>query len=410
MTNSQITLDRIRRIHTALRWGLHLLIAVLLILVVWRAGHWSVWFLATLFAVVYFSGALSADTQPPVLLRRRPTLWLGVLITVWAGLIWDGPEPAYLAFPLFFLIVMVTTPGISAVFILLITAFAIGALVGHLGWSVGVVTGPILGAAVAWTLGTGFRLLGHTVTELVDARATALEASRNAGEMEERARIAGDIHDTVAQGLSSIQMLLHAAGKRITDPQALAQIQLARETTADNLAEIRNIIAALQPQPLVGASLPVALARITSTTPLGDAFSFEVDGAPRELPDRVNHELVRIAQTLLGNVVRHSGASRARLTLTYQDDQILLDVLDNGRGFDPATVSEAQDTRTTGTGFGLPTARRRLQELGGSLIIESAPGAGTGISARIPDPGTTPSTTIAPSIEGVEHDQDPAGR
>lgn len=410
MTNSQITLDRIRRIHTALRWGLHLLIAVLLILVVWRAGHWSVWLLSALFAAVYFFGALPADMRPPGPLRQRPLLWLGALIMVWAGLIWDGPEPAYLAFPLFFLIVMVTTPAVSAVVILLITAVAIGALVGHLGWSVGVATGPILGAAVAWTLGTGFRLLGDTVTELVDARAAALEASRNAGEMEERARIAGDIHDTVAQGLSSIQMLLHAAEKRISDPQARAQIQLARDTTADNLAETRNIIAALQPQPLVGASLPVALARIASTTPMGEAITFEVDGVPRELPERVDHELVRITQTLLGNVIRHSGASRARLTLTYQDDQILLDVLDNGRGFDPTTVRETPDTRDTGTGFGLPTARRRLQELGGRLIIESAPGAGTGISARIPDLSTTFSTTPMPSIERGEHDQDPAGR
>lgn len=339
------------------------------------------WIPAVPFILIYFAGSL-----PGGYLRNRPLMWLTLLTLAWMVMIWDGPEPAYLAFPMFFLIVMVTSPVISAVFILVITAIAIAALAGHLGWSVGVVTGPILGALVAWTLGTGFRLLGQTVTELVDARATALEASRTAGELEERTRIAGDIHDTVAQGLSSIQMLLHAAEKRVDDPQALAQLKLARETTAENLVETRNIIAALQPQPLVGATLPVALARIASTTPMGSAITFDIDGVPRELSAQIDHDLLRIAQTLLGNVVRHSGATQSKMTLTYQPDQVLLDVIDNGQGFDPVEIAD------TSQGFGLPTARRRLMELGGTLSIESTPGGGTGISARIPTPNPTPST------------------
>lgn len=390
MTTNQITLDRITRIHAVLRWGLHLLILVLLVLVLWRASHWGVWAAVGLFLTIYVSGV-----RPGSALHARPLLWLGVLLPIWMALLWDGPESAYLAFPLFFLIVLVTTPILSAVLIAVITAVAIIALAAHLGWSVGVLTGPLLGAVVAWTLGIGFRLLADTVTELVDARATALEASRTAGEMEERTRIAGDIHDTVAQGLSSIQMLLHAAEKRVSDPQALAQLRLARDTTAENLAETRNIIAALQPQPLVGASLPVALARVCSTTPMGDAITFEVDGIPRELPERMDNELVRIAQTLLGNVVTHSGATQARVTLTYQHDQVRLDVLDNGRGFDPAI------TRVDNTGFGLPTARRRLAELDGTLTIETSPGGGTGISVRIP--------TSVPD-EGRDDDQNSVGR
>lgn len=373
MTSRQLTLDRINGIHATLRWGLHLLIGVLLVLVLWRAGHWSMWVPAGLFLIIYLGGSLPAGP-----LRQHPLVWVLSLSLAWVGMIWDGPEPAYLAFPMFFLIVMVSTPVFSAVLVLLITALAIASLGWHLGWSVGVVTGPVLGALVAWTLGTGFLLLGQTVTELVDARAVALEASHTAGEMEERARIAGEIHDTVAQGLSSIQMLLHAAEKRVEDPQALAQLQLARETTAENLVETRNIIAALQPQPLVGATLPVALARIASTTPLGAAVSFDIDGVPRELPEAIDHDLLRIAQTLLGNVVRHSGATQAKMTLTYQPEQVLLDVIDNGRGFDPAEIAAESQ------GFGLPTARRRLRERGGTLSIESTPGDGTGISARMP--------------------------
>ncbi len=371
VTTSKLTIDRI---NAGLRWALHLMISALLVLVVWRADHWSMWVMVGVFALIYVLGSV-----PGWILNNRPLVWFSLLTLVWISLIWDGAEPAYLAFPLYFIIVIITTPLVSAVFIAMITAVAIAALAGHLGWSIGVATGPILGAVVAWTLGTCFTLLSRTTTELVDARATALQASKSAGELAERARIAGEIHDTVAQGLSSIQMLLHAAETRVTDPQALDQLRLARQTTAENLAETRNIIAALQPQPLVGADLPVALARVASTTPMGDRISFELDGVPRELPDAIENDLVRIAQTLLGNVVRHSGADSAKMTLTYQPEQVLLDVLDNGTGFDVIEVMRRGSV-------GLPTASRRAEELGGKLTIESTPGGGTGVSARIPTP------------------------
>lgn len=360
------------RIESVLTWGLHLLIAVLLILVLWRADHWSMWLLAFAYATFYLLGVI-----PRGPLFNHRLLWIVLLCTIWIGLIWDGPEPAYLAFPMFFLIVLHTSPLRSALIIALITAIAIAALSVHLGFSVGVVTGPALGAAVAWILGTCFQLLATTVKELVDARTAAIRASKSAGELAERARIAGEIHDTVAQGLSSIQMLLHAAEKRVSDPQALAQLQLARQTTAENLAETRNIIAALQPQPLVGATLPVALARVAANTPMGERISFAVDGMARQLPDQMEADIVRIAQTLVGNVLRHSQAQSAKMTLTYQPDQILLDVLDDGIGFDvPAVLS--------GSSVGLPTAQKRAEKYGGSIIIESSPGAGTGISLCIP--------------------------
>lgn len=360
------------RIESVLTWGLHLLIAVLLILVMWRADHWGMWLLAGAYAVVYLLGVV-----PRGPFSNQRLIWIGLLCLIWVGLIWDGPEPAYLAFPMFFIIVMHTTPLRSALIIAAITAIAIGSLAMHLGFSIGVVTGPILGAAVAWILGTCFQLLATTLKELVDARTAAIRASKSAGELAERARIAGEIHDTVAQGLSSIQMLLHAAEKRVTDPQALAQIQLARHTTADNLAETRNIIAALQPHPLVGATLPVALARVAANTPMGERMSFAVDGTARQLPDQMEADIVRIAQTLVGNVLRHSRAEHAKMTLTYQPDQVLLDVLDDGIGFAAAEVRRQSSV-------GLPTAQGRAEKYGGTLTIETAPGVGTGISVCIP--------------------------
>ena len=371
MKTSQATIARIERV---LIWGLHLLIAVLLVLVCWRASHWGVWVLAFGYGVVYVAGVV-----PNSPFKNHPMAWFLVLSLLWASLIWDGPEPAYLVFPMFFLAVLITTPLKSAIIIAILTAIAVVTLAMHLGFSVGVVTGPILGALVAWVMGTCFQLLAQALKELVDARASAIRASKSAGEQAERARIAGEIHDTVAQGLSSIQMLLHAAEKRVDDPQALSHIRLARQTTADNLAETRQIIAALQPTPLIGADLPVALARLSSTTPMGQNITFEVDGSPRVLPDAMEAEIVRIAQTLLGNVVRHAQADSAKMTLTYQDDQILLDVIDNGQGFDVAEVIRKKS-------IGLPTAQRRAEGLGGTIIIESTIGSGTGISARFPYP------------------------
>ena len=369
MKNSHVNINRIDQ---GLTWCLHLLIAILLILVCWRASHWSVWLLACGYGVVYLLGIFPKSPFSKHLLS-----WFVVLSIFWASLIWDGPEPAYLVFPMFFLAVMISTPLKSAIIIAVLTMIAVVTLIMHLGYSIGVATGPIVGAMVAWVLGVCFQLLNQTLKELVDARSEAIRASKSAGEQAERARIAGEIHDTVAQGLSSIQMLLHAVEKRVDDPQALQQLQLARQTTADNLAETRNIIAALQPTPLVGADLPVALARVSSTTPMGNKISFEVDGVPRRLPDHMEAEIVRIAQTLLGNVIRHAEAQAAKVTLTYQEDQVLLDVLDDGKGFDVAEVMRRRSV-------GLPTAQRRAEGLGGSLIIESSVGSGTGISARFP--------------------------
>src|SRR5699024_533254 len=195
------------------------------------------------------------------------------------------------------LAVYVFSPRISAVVVAALTLGVVTILVGHIGWNIGAVTGPSIGAAVAWTLGVGFQLLHREATAkaraldaLVAAREDALASSRKAGEADERMRLAGDIHDTVAQGLSSIHMLLtavesqlagsspagtseaggepdsggirvaaqHRAGQpeiEAVHQRMLTQVRLARTTASENLAETRRIIAALQPAPLDGAAL-----------------------------------------------------------------------------------------------------------------------------------------------------------
>lgn len=96
---------------------------------------------------------------------------------------------------------------------------------------------------------------------------------------------------------------------------------------------------------------------------------------------KVEAALLRIAQGAVGNIVKHAGASRARITVTYETDEVRVDVVDNGQGFEPATVESAP----AGLGhIGLSAMRRRAQELGGDVVIESAPGEGTAVSVSMP--------------------------
>ena len=401
--------------------GLQVLMIGLLILVAWRATHPMTWVGLGVFWVLYCSQRLVTRWL------GEPT-WFALLVGAWAVMSVGQLEGAFVVFPMFFLAVYVFSPRISAAVVAALTLGVVTMLVGHIGWNIGAVTGPIIGAAVAWTLGVGFQLLHREATAkaraldaLVAAREEALASSRKAGEADERMRLAGDIHDTVAQGLSSIHMLLTAVENQLAGPnpsgtsearvgetglapdhrgkgtaaqpgpdqsgieaahhRMLTQVRLARATAAENLAETRRIIAALQPAPLEGAALPVALARLASSTPLGEKLRFETDGTPRPLSDEMEEGLLRCAQSLVSNVVRHAGADRAKLSLTFHPGDVILDVVDNGAGFDP---SDAIDRRATGGSLGLSGVYRRVEALGGEITIESAPGEGTGISITVP--------------------------
>ncbi|WP_448851357.1 sensor histidine kinase [Corynebacterium sp. 335C] len=338
------------------------------------------------------AGPASAPAGPdePALARGGILLWLVLLVATWAALSFLVKEAAYLAFPLFFVVLHVAGGAIGSGMVVVVTAVAVAAIAHHSGGpTTGGLIGPLLGGAAALAVGLGFRVLlresrarAAAIAELTAARADVAAMSRRAGELDERARLAGEIHDTVAQGLSSIRLLLGAAERDLeplgdaADP-ARERIRLARETAAGNLAETRRIIAELQPAPLSGADLPVALARVCSTTPLGANVSFSVDGDARPLPDEVEAALVRVAQASLGNVVKHAGATRCGVTLTFQPDAVHLDVVDDGVGFDPAAPRG-------GESFGLAGAERRVSALGGTMSVESAPGAGCGVSMRIP--------------------------
>lgn len=205
-------------VFAGLRVGLHVLFCGLLALVVVRVlvtnGSLVALVLAGVLGLVYLSGLVVART------RRRAwgIVWIVALTLVWAALVWLVPEAAYLVFPLFFLYLHLLPRGVGPIAVVLTTALTIVAFAVHGGLSVGGVVGPIVGAGVALLIGLGYSALEKRaaerealMAELLATRDRLAAAEREQGTLAERSRLARELHDTVAQGLSSIQMLLHAA-------------------------------------------------------------------------------------------------------------------------------------------------------------------------------------------------------
>ncbi|WP_017590540.1 sensor histidine kinase [Nocardiopsis ganjiahuensis] len=203
--------------------------------------------------------------------------------------------------------------------------------------------------------------------------------SEQAGAMAERERLAREMHDTLAQGFTSIITLTQAVESELdTDPAtARRHLALMRETAAENLAEARAMVAARQAVPLQGDDLDGALTRISERLgrELGIEVAAHVTGSPEELPNDLRVCLLRTAQEALANVRKHADAGHTRVTLAYTDVGVALTVADDGRGFDTARPSD---------GNGLANMRHRAEAVGGVLDLESTPGGGTTVRLTIP--------------------------
>lgn len=380
-----------------LRLGLHLLFAALLALVAGRAlageepNASAVVAAAVLVAVVYAVGPLIPSVGTS---RAAAAAWLAALGVVWLVLLALTPDGVWVAFPLFFvqLHLLPTRWGLSAV------AVTTAAAIAGFGWhqhavGLGIVIGPVLGASFAVATVLGYQALyreseerRRLIEELTSARAELAAAEHSAGVLAERERLAREIHDTLAQGLSSIQLLLRAAERALPGrPEPAAEhVRQARQAAQDNLAEARRFVRALTPPDLEGESLPAALERLCATTSAssGPAVQFHLSGVPVALPTPHEVAILRIAQSALANTVQHARAARVELTLSYMDTEVALDVVDDGVGFDPGSVP-APGSPTGGSptgGFGLAAMRARARALGGTLSVESAPGQGTALA------------------------------
>ena len=391
----------------ALRWAVHLLVAFLLALTAVRAvlapGPLTVApgvavALASALGLLYALGAARREH----LSGAGATAWLLALTVGWWLLVVATPDGVWLAFPLFFLQVHLLPLRRALVAVALTTAATVAGYAWHAGdLALAAAIGPVIGAGVAVAAVLGYHALAREseqrralVEQLGATRAELAAAERAAGASGERERLAREIHDTLAQGLSSIQLLLVAAGRELSARPGVAadHVEQARATAQENLAEARRFVRALTPPALAGGSLPAALARLGETTGARDDLQvrFHLSGEPAPLPTPHEVALLRVAQSALANAARHAGPARVDLTLTYAGGGVSLDVVDDGAGFDPASVPG----RGSGdAGFGLAAMRARTAELGGELAVESSPGAGTAIAVTFPRVGAAGTAT-----------------
>ncbi|MGW0590212.1 sensor histidine kinase [Streptosporangium sp. NPDC002607] len=211
------------------------------------------------------------------------------------------------------------------------------------------------------------------IEELESSRAEVARLSAERGAQAERERLAGEIHDTLAQGFTSIIMLLQAAEAQ---PDPSRHLALAVRTARENLAEARMLVTTLNPAPLDGSTLDEALRRLTNRLgeETGMSAGFEVHGKSRPLSAPVEVVLVRAVQEGLANVRRHADARSAAVSIAYQDGSVLLKVRDDGCGFDP---SGAQ-------GYGLRGMRARVEQVGGALAVTGLQGEGASLEVLIP--------------------------
>ena len=247
-----------------------------------------------------------------------------------------------------------------------------------------------------------------TLAELQASREEVARLSAERGALAERERMSREIHDTLAQGFTSLLMLVQAVESEVErDPAgARRHLELMATTARENLAEARALVAGGTPAGLAGgASLPDAVRRLAARhrdqaggpagagAPDGSAVAVEVTGAVRALPAAVEVVALRACQEALANVRRHAGPGvPARVRLAYGERELTVTVRDEGCGWTPeaaeagaapATAAGGPGTRQGG-GFGLRGLRARAAELGGAAHVAAAPGKGTTVTVVLP--------------------------
>ncbi|MDG4859384.1 sensor histidine kinase [Streptomyces sp. T-3] len=225
--------------------------------------------------------------------------------------------------------------------------------------------------------------LHAAMDENAQLHAQLLLQAREAGVADERRRLAAEIHDTIAQGLTGIIAQLQVVAN--TEDPALARTHLDRASALarTSLGEARRSVQNLGPAALEHDALPAALKATVAewSERTGVRADLTVTGTVEPLHEEIEATLLRIAQEALSNTARHAGAGRVGVTLSFMGDEVALDVRDDGSGFDPLATPPRSGTG----GFGLDGMRARAARVAGSVEIESEPGGGgTAVSARVP--------------------------
>lgn len=330
------------------------------------------------------------------LLGPHPGAWCGRrrVLLFWAGAaalaaLLAGLHPVYVLVLYGLIPLLFTTlgwAGLPGVVILAaLLGWRSGAWSGNLDAALNVLVVAALSLGVAVALDAVEQQSSrrrNALAELTATRAELAETARRAGVLEERERLARDLHDTVAQSLASIVTHVEAAEQAFDQrPQDVRRhLGVVRDAAREGLGEARRAVAALRPDLLGGQPLRAALERRADrwSAASGIVAAVRTTGESMPLHREAETALLRAADEALANVARHARANRVILTLSWLEDAVSLDVDDDGVGF--AEVPRP----TEASGFGLPGLRERLAAVGGRLEVESTPGEGTTLMAQVP--------------------------
>lgn len=224
--------------------------------------------------------------------------------------------------------------------------------------------------------------LQQALDENAALHAQLLVQAREAGVADERRRLAAEIHDTLAQGLTGIIAQLQVVANTPDRDQAREHTGRALELARYSLGEARRSVQNLAPVALEYDGLSEALKKTVAAwgERTGVRAEFTLTGTAEQLHEEVAATLLRIVQEALSNAARHARATRVGVTLSFLGDDVILDIRDDGTGFDPLALP----ARSSSGGFGLDGMRARAERIAGSLAVESEPGHGTALSARVP--------------------------
>ena len=366
------------------------------------------------FAGWYFGGIVLTTRAHD---QRVSITWMLGLVVIWAGTVTISVEFIWLAFALWLLGGLILRVRWAIVYSLAVFAVVVIApLVQHGTIAFANVIGPLVGGLFAFGVSRGYlemvrdsqerqRLVDsllHAQTEMAELQQELARTQRESGAIAERTRLSRDIHDTIAQGFTSIGLLARGAlQQEELQPDALqagasqadartrgAARRVLEQIDAlarDSLVDVRRIVAALAPAELEEGALAGAIARMLERLEAESGISTElrVDSPFPALPTAVEVAFLRTAQSALANVRQHAGASRVVVSLADAEHAVRLDIVDDGRGFDVPSWDRG-GRALAASGYGLHSMRDRLRELGGGLVVESAPGDGTALSAFAP--------------------------
>lgn len=385
----------------AMEYGQHVMAVLLTAIGVIRAVGDGVPLPAAFISGVAILGWHLAGTFLPNRARSRQyvLIWLVGFTAIWMCAVAVSAEFVWLAFLLWLLAGHLLPMPWGLLYSAFVLAVVVVAPILHHGTtSYANVFGPFIGGVFAFSISRGYLQLlrdaeerERLVTSLTRAQQEMTElqdelalAQRHSGAIAERGRISRDIHDTIAQALSSIRLLAHAGADRTADTDAATTLAQVEALAGDSLVDVRRIVAALTPAELDDEALAGALQRMLkrASDESGLETELHVDETLPMLSTEIEVALLRTAQSALANVRLHAQATQVVMSLIDADDSVRLDIIDDGAGFDVATWERATDASSSS--YGLRFMRARLRELGGGIDVESSPGEGTAISVHLP--------------------------